>query len=486
MLFNSFHFALFFPVVLTVVFFLRRRVVARNLFLLISSYYFYACWDWRFLSLIVISTVVDYCCGIVLNVRQEHLNKKPEQSRKRQIALIVSLLTNLGILCFFKYFDFFVASARDFLSLMGFKAHLTTLKLILPVGISFYTFQTLSYTIDLYRGKVETERNLLTFALYVAFFPQLVAGPIERAKNLLPQMRSERPMTLEQIYAGISLMGWGMFKKVVLADSVAKVADSVFSLNKPSGILVILGVYAFAIQIYCDFSGYTDIARGAARCMGFHLMQNFRLPYFSTNPQEFWTRWHISLSSWLRDYLYIPLGGNRKGTIRTYINLMTTMVLGGLWHGAAWTFIVWGFYHGTLLCLHRMVKPLMERYLVFRSRISENLWFLCRLFVFFHLTCVGWLLFRSTSMAQGLEMFVSPFTNFAGPIQGEVRIANLLGLVGCFTILLVVQLAQYWSTSLDFISKMSIPRRALIYAAGILVFLIFGEFDGGAFIYFQF
>ncbi|MEM7230001.1 MAG: MBOAT family O-acyltransferase, partial [Planctomycetota bacterium] len=343
MQFNSLHFAAFFALVLTAVAASRSHVRVRNCIILAASYYFYGSWDYRFLSLIVISTLIDYACGRMLNVRTMQ-DQPPARSRRDRAVLAVSLCSNLGILGFFKYFDFFVTSTSAMLEELGVTVHVSTLNIILPVGISFYTFQTLSYTIDLYRGKVRTEDSLLNFAVYVAYFPQLVAGPIERARHLLPQVQSPHAVDWAQLNSGFFLIGWGLFKKVVIADNIAVIVDLVFASETNTGLSTVLGVYAFAIQIYCDFSGYVDIARGAARCMGFDLMQNFNLPYFATNPSDFWRRWHISLSTWLRDYLYIPLGGSKCGRTRTYINLMLTMVLGGLWHGAAWTFVVWGIY----------------------------------------------------------------------------------------------------------------------------------------------
>jgi alginate O-acetyltransferase complex protein AlgI len=485
MFFNSLHFVLFFCLVLPVVALLRNRIRARNVFLLVASYYFYGCWDYRFLGLIVISTVVAYGCGLWFNVRAPDIEHPPSSRKGARMVLAISVVTNLAILGFFKYYDFFITSAGDFLAEMGFQANLPTLRIILPVGISFYTFQTLSYSIDLYRGRVPTERSLLNFALYVAFFPQLVAGPIERAHRLLPQVREPRPITWPRLYSGIYLMAWGFVKKVVIADNVSLVADAVFAAESPSGLWVALGVYAFAIQIYCDFSGYTDIARGAARCMGFDLMLNFDLPYFAVNPSDFWRRWHISLSSWLRDYLYLPLGGNRKGTRRTYFNLMATMILGGLWHGAAWTFVLWGTFHGALLCVHRMMRSWLEHRVNPKGGFPAWLWFWGRVLIFFHLVCFGWLLFRADSLDQAVEMVRALFTNWS-IYPAVFNFAKAQTLVACAIILAGWQLVQWRSKDLMFIFRLPTAARALLYAAGIVAFLLFGNYNGQSFIYFQF
>lgn len=483
--FNSLHFGAFFCVVFVLVATLRNRVRQRNWLLLIASYYFYSCWDWRFLGLIVVSTAVDFACGLHFDVRRIEPDNPPKRGRRDRLVLLASLTTNLGLLGFFKYYGFFVTSAADLLAGLGLAVHPRTLQIILPVGISFYTFQTLSYTIDLYRGRVTTERSLLNFAVYVAFFPQLVAGPIERASRLLPQVGEPRPLNWERLYSGFYLICWGLFKKVVVADNVALVADRVFGATDPSGIEVLAGVYAFAVQIYCDFSGYTDIARGAARCMGFDLMLNFNLPYFAVNPSDFWRRWHISLSTWLRDYLYVPLGGSRKGPRRTYINLMLTMVLGGLWHGAAWTFVAWGVYHGALLCLHRRLSPWLGHHMQPTGALAVRLWFWFRVVVFFHLTCLGWLLFRAQSLEQVAAMLRAVITNPAGS-PNVLTMAQGITLLSCVGIFGVVQLVQWLARDLQFVLRLPVPARALVYAAGFLGFILFGNYGGHAFIYFQF
>jgi alginate O-acetyltransferase complex protein AlgI len=486
--FDSFSFAVFFAIIFPTTALLQRHVRSRNLFLLAASYFFYACWDWRFLSLIWISTAVDYYCGLKLNVSADAVNnagttvaRKPGERK----LLLLSLCTNLGILGFFKYFNFFVDTAVSALNSVGLSGEHQSLHIILPVGISFYTFQTLSYTIDVYRRKIPTERNLLNFATFVAFFPQLVAGPIERAARLLPQIRAPHKLTYQNFSSGSFLILWGLFEKIVIADNAAKVANVLFAADQPSGFDVIIGVYAFAIQIYGDFSGYTNIARGAARCLGFDLMRNFNLPYFAVNPSDFWRRWHISLSTWLRDYLYIPLGGNRRGRVRNYINLMITMVLGGLWHGAAMHFVVWGFFHGLVLSIHRFFQPFLGRLDGKLPRLPMNLGLVLRIGLFFQVTCLGWLIFRVNDLPQLGQLLSavveSPLTRRTMDSESE-----LIGLGLSFLILVVYETLQYRSKDPYILFKAPVVVRAFAYMALILSIVLFGEYGGDSFIYFQF
>lgn len=348
MTFNSIQYALFLPTVIAAYWLLPAR--ARLPLLLTASYVFYGSWDYRFLSLIVVSTVTDYIVGRALGVVADE--------RKRRALLATSLLVNLSILGFFKYFHFFVDSAVGLLSRAGLQANVSFLEIVLPVGISFYTFQTISYTFDVYRRRMEPCRSLLVFAVYVSYFPQLVAGPIERARRLLPQLTSERPPPdTNEVAGALGLIFLGLLKKVVIADRVAVYVNETYANHQEAGsAALLLAVLGFAIQVYGDFSGYTDIARGSSRFFSIHLMENFTQPHLSRNITEFWQRWHVSLSSWLREYLYVPLGGNQKGRLRTYRNLGIAMVLGGLWHGAALHYVVWGGIHGMYLAVHRAMK----------------------------------------------------------------------------------------------------------------------------------
>lgn len=491
MSFNSTTFGLFFVVVYAAYLITIRWTRLHHLVLLVSSYVFYATWDWRFLSLILLSTGIDYVCGRLLDrTRRNDGNASPtDAQRARRRILIVSVASNLGILGFFKYFDFFVASAGRLLTAIGLGVEPRLLHVILPVGISFYTFQTLSYTIDVYRGELRAHRDLLGFAVFVSFFPQLVAGPIVRAKAFLPQIVTPRRPTREQVGEGSFLMLWGLFKKVVIADNLSTLVDSVFAASPaPAGSIVAVGMYAFAVQIYCDFSGYTDIARGIAKLMGFEFRLNFNLPYFAGNPQEFWRRWHISLSTWLRDYLYVPLGGNRKGPRRTCINVMVTMVLGGLWHGAAWTFVLWGVYQGGLLIAHRLTMPWLARLSGACPSWLGVAYRATAVIVFFHLVCLGWLIFRADWVGQAVDMFTALCTSWPTvlltPEGWSSSGATTLLLYS--TPLLLMQVAQHAKCDLNVVFRLPAPARGLVYALLIYGVALLESRDARPFIYFQF
>jgi len=467
MLFNSLDFAVFFLVVFAVYAALPHR--GQNRWLLIASYFFYGCWDWRFLSLIALSTTVDYAAA--------HGIHRSSDPRRRRHLLTFSMAVNLGILGFFKYFDFFIGSAEALARAAGFDPPALRLGLILPVGISFYTFQSMSYTLDVYRHQLRPARNFWDYALFVSLFTQLVAGPIERASHLLAKITRPRRITWNGFQTGTWLFSWGLFKKVVIGDNVALLADRVFSGSMEwNTASVLLGVYAFALQIYCDFSAYSDMARGLGRLMGFDIMVNFRNPYFALNPSEFWRRWHISLSSWLRDYLYIPLGGNRRGPRRTYVNLMLTMGLGGLWHGAAWTFVGWGLFHGAWLAVHRLLGS-RDRKPVSRA---GRAW---RLLATFHGVCFGWLLFRAESLNDALGMLGALASQpgwfpDAGPWLFQLAV---LGLP-----LFLVQLLQERTGDLLAPLRLSLVPRTLLYTLMGTMLLLFANTGSRAFIYFQF
>jgi alginate O-acetyltransferase complex protein AlgI len=476
MLFNSLEFLIFLPVVLAIYYALPHK--AQNRFLLIASCFFYGSWNWRFLFPLLASTSIDYYCA--KRMEQQILANEPQENRKKWLTL--SVITNLALLGFFKYFDFFADNLHHLLQAFGLNVAVWTLRVILPIGISFYTFQALSYTIDVYRGEIHATDSFFDFLLCVLYFPHLVAGPIQRANSLLPQVTNPRTVTAEKIVSGLHLMFWGYFKKVFIADNMAPIANQLFDIHRaPDGWHSLMGVYAFAIQIYCDFSGYTDIARGVARLMGFEFMLNFNLPYWCTNPSDFWRRWHISLSSWLRDYLYVSLGGNRGGEAKTNRNLMLTMVIGGFWHGAAWNFLLWGFYHGSLLVLHRYLKPALGKVFDWPGRIGRALAFTFLLVVFFHFTCYGWLLFRASSFAQIASMTAS----FFGPWQVDWTIAKEILLFSAP--LLLVQAFQFASGKLEFLSFrwVSAELRVAAYAA-MFYFVAFRGGTAQSFIYFQF
>ena len=406
MIFNSYAFALFLPIVFILYWFVFRTVKKQNLLLLFSSYFFYGWWDWRFLFLILFSSLVDYVLS--------HKIEKSTCNKQRDLFLLISLISNLGLLAFFKYFNFFTDSFSFLMRSLGWEVDSLTLDIILPVGISFYTFQTLSYTIDVHRKKIKASTDVISFFTFVSFFPQLVAGPIERASNLLPQINKERKFSNILFKEGIFQIAMGFFRKMVIADNLGKYVDLIYTnpeIYNSSSLLLASIFYAF--QIYYDFSGYSDIAIGVAKLFGFTFNKNFNLPYFSKSITEFWRKWHISLSFWLRDYLYISLGGNRKGIKITYRNLMITMLLGGLWHGSSWNFIIWGGIHGAVLCLEKYIFKIFQ---------TKNFGYVGMLFTFF-ITVLAWVFFRASSFDDSIMILSEIFSfNFGMPYIGDINI----------------------------------------------------------------
>jgi D-alanyl-lipoteichoic acid acyltransferase DltB (MBOAT superfamily) len=512
MVFNSFEFAVFFVAVFALYLLTMRRVRVQNAILLAASYVFYGWWDWRFLGLLAFSTFVDFALALLMDrggpdgrvalspVDSHEAAPRPAEGtiergrgHNRCLLLWTSVGVNLGVLGFFKYFDFFTESAAAFLTQLGLSTEPRRLNLILPVGISFYTFQSLSYTIDVYRGQLRAVRDPIAFALYVSFFPQLVAGPIVRAAEFLPQVSRRRHLSLDQTYEGAYLILWGLFKKAVIADNLAPLVDRAFANGAtPSGAAILTAVYAFAVQIYCDFSGYSDIARGCGKWMGFELPVNFHHPYLARNPAEFWRRWHISLSTWLRDYLYIPLGGNRKGSARTSANLMLTMILGGLWHGAAWTFVVWGTYQGVLLVGHRLVRALLparEPPVSGAPRWGTILARAAVTFVCFHLMCLGWLIFRAESMGQAQEMIQAIVTQI---LDGRLFVLLATTPVGLGTLLayclplIFLEWIEHRGAELPAVFRLPVWIRGCSYAMLFYGLIFFGGHVDKPFIYFQF
>lgn len=428
---------------------------------------------------LIIGTVAISAFG---NVLYPILLKLGIEKRRKAYAF-VSIASNLAILAVFKYFNFFAESLED-ISALFFDSGLswTTVNIILPVGISFYTFQTMSYTIDVYREKLKPCDSFLELAAYVSFFPQLVAGPIERAAHLIPQFQYRRKLNQNEIKEGIWLIFWGFYKKLVVADNLAKLVNTSFEIGESaegdiSGGRMLVAIYAFAFQIYCDFSGYTDIARGTAKLLGFDLMLNFNVPYVSRSPSEFWQRWHISLSSWLRDYLYIPLGGNRGGEFRTYRNLMLTMALGGLWHGASWNFVAWGIYQGAILIIYRIVCPgIDKRDYSFAKRFLQ--WA-----IMFQLTCFGWLLFRITNLSNLTEILTNIVTNFE-ITKGTVN--DTKDLIFYTIPLILVQFVQIYKNNLLAVLTLPKPVRFSIYLFVLYSLLMLSSQGGSDFIYFAF
>ncbi len=476
MLFNSIEFLIFLPVVLAIYYLLSHR--AQNTFLVFASCFFYASWDWRFLFPLLFSTTIDYFCA----GRIERSFERGEPIQARRTYLIVSLVTNLGLLAFFKYFNFFADSFHELFAAFGVNLPMPALRVILPIGISFYTFQALSYTIDVYRGKLHATRSFWDFFLAVLFFPHLVAGPIQRAANLIAQVVTPRKTSRTQVVDGLHLILWGFFKKVYIADGLAPIVNQIFGAPTATGGETLVAVLAFAFQIYCDFSGYTDIARGVAKLMGFEFMLNFNLPYFATNPSDFWKRWHISLSSWLRDYLYVSLGGNRNSAAKTYRNLILTMILGGLWHGAAWNFVAWGAYHGILLVLHRLLTPALAGVARVATGYWRRPWLAGRIAVMFALTCYGWLLFRATSFHQIWAMT----TALRHPLEG-LPVDSLRTVLMLIAPLFMVQLIQYNTDRLEFMRQRWLPQTARVSIYSLMLYsIVFLGSTPQAFIYFQF
>jgi alginate O-acetyltransferase complex protein AlgI len=464
MLFNSDEFLGFFALFCAAYFVVRRHLVARNLLLVVASYVFYSAWDYRFAGLLLFTSVLDFSVAQLIEAA-------PSEPRRRG-WLAFSLGINLAVLGLFKYFGFFRESLATLLNGLGVNAHWSVWQIILPVGLSFYTFQSMSYVIDVYRRQLKACRNPLQFLAYDSFFPQLVAGPIGRGRHLLPQFGRPLDITIADLEWGIWLVLWGLFKKVVLADNLAPLVDLVYRQPTTSGPMVLAATAAFGLQIYCDFSGYSDIARGLARLLGFELGLNFNLPAFACSLREFWRRWHISLSTWLRDYLYIPLGGERRGPARTYLNLGITMLLGGLWHGAALTFVLWGAWHGLGLMLNRWWEQPARRALPIWLA-----WLATQLFVLY-----GWLLFRADSLDQVLQLS-GALTHLSVPIWWRPYVTNLLLLASP---LAAMQLWQWRSGNLHPALNWPRWRRAALQGALVLLIVAYWKTDAASFIYFQF
>ena len=475
MSFTSQAFLVLLAVVLGLYFVLGHR--RQNRLLLLASLVFYGWWDWRFLFLLVGATAIDWAVALGLD-RRRHPDR-PQRTRRALLA--VSVVSNLATLGFFKYAGFFIESLRDAFGALGADLPIAPLHVILPVGISFYTFQILSYTIDVYRDELAAEPRFTDVLLFVSFFPQLVAGPIERASHLLPQVQRPRSPTLTGIASGAELAFVGYFKKIVIADNMALLADAAFRDPAASGLDVAIGVHAFALQIYADFSAYSDIPRGIARMLGFELMVNFKLPFPAATASDFWRRWHVSLSSWLRDYLYVPLGGNRGGAWKTRRNLLVTMLLGGLWHGAAWNFIAWGAWHGLLLLAYRPFEPPGREPLTAGPRGPRG-WL--AVLLFFELACFGWLLFRAPTIGRAWEMMMRAL---GGELVVEPRhLADLGRLLAVGLPLLAVQVVQQRTGDLEVWRRLPAPLRAAFYVALWFGITLFGAEATHAFIYFQF
>ena len=487
MLFTSLDFAIFLPIVFLLYWFVvQRNLKLQNALIVVASYVFYGWWDWRFLSLIIFSTVVDYLIG-------QRLKTEDKQS-KRKVLLWTSIFVNLGFLGFFKYYNFFLENFVDAFSLFGMQINANSLNIILPVGISFYTFQTMSYTIDIYKKKLEPTKDFMAFSAFVCFFPQLVAGPIERATNLLPQFCKKRTFEYHKAVDGMRQILWGLFKKVVIADNCAEFANQIFNNSIDySGSTLVLGAIFFTFQIYCDFSGYSDIAIGTSRLFGFDLKQNFATPYFSRDIAEFWRRWHISLSTWFRDYLYIPLGGSRGGTWMKVRNTFAIFLVSGFWHGANWTFVIWGalnaIYFLPLLLTNNNRKNLG---VVAEGKLLPSFRELFAMLTTFGLTVFAWIFFRAENLSHAFSYVGGIFskTLFSIPVEDlkqlsvGAHIIYVVLLIVCFVLVEWVQRNNKHSLQFRSDNSYRILRRVFYYTLIILIIL----FNGGKqdFIYFQF
>ncbi|CAM4316891.1 MBOAT family O-acyltransferase [Gillisia limnaea] len=483
MLFNSIDFAIFLPIVFVLYWFVvNKNLKHQNILIALASYVFYGWWDWRFLALILFSTLVDYGIGVSLG-KEHNLNR-------RKILLWISILVNLGFLGFFKYYNFFIDNFKSAFTFFGSAINANSLNIILPVGISFYTFQTLSYTIDVYKKRLEPTKDFISFAAFVSFFPQLVAGPIERATNLLPQMLSKRQFEYNDAVDGLRQILWGLFKKIVIADNCATYANLIFNNSADySGSTLVLGAVFFTFQIYGDFSGYSDIAIGTSRLFGFKLMQNFAFPYFSRDIAEFWRRWHISLSTWFRDYLYIPLGGSRGGTWMKVRNTFIIFIVSGFWHGANWTFVIWGalnaIYFLPLLLTKRnrqnMEVVAGDSYFPSKKEIGQ-------MSLTFSLTVIAWIFFRADNIEHALNYLREIFSSslFSIPLYQGVNFLKVL-----FPLLLIFITIEWLGRKREFaIEKVKIkfrPFRYLFYySLLILIYWFASENVDQQFIYFQF
>lgn len=488
MLFNSLQFLLFFPIVVFIYFALAYRF--RWIWLLGCSYFFYMCWNPSYAILIFISTAITYLSGLYLG-KINNIKTSDENVRLKKICVGISFVINIGILVFFKYYNFLSENITYALSELGLVINNPSLDFLLPVGISFYTFQALGYTLDVYRGDIKPERHFGKYALFVSFFPQLVAGPIERSGNLLPQFSEKKEFNYDRLREGLFIMLSGFFKKIVIADRLAVLVNTVY--NNPTeydGYALILATVFFSFQIYCDFSAYSDIAIGAAKIIGYDLMTNFNKPYFSKSIAEFWGRWHISLSSWFKDYLYIPLGGNRVSQINIYRNILIVFIVSGLWHGASWNFIIWGALHGCLLILALLFKPLNKRIIEFFQIRRESYGFkFFNVIITYIIVCITWIFFRANSLPDAVYILKNSFNISSFNLKNiglepqDFRISIYL-----IILLVVVQFFQRKKNIKEMVFKENLMVRWSFYALMVLIIVFWGYYENEAaqFIYFQF
>lgn len=475
MLFNSFEFLVFLPLVFVFYWFVFKGRKPQNLLIIIASYIFYGWWDWKFLFLIAFTSVCSFLSG-------KYIEKSKDNIKKSRCISAANIIINLSVLGIFKYYNFFADSLADLLNVFGFEADFVTLNVILPVGISFYTFQALSYSIDVYKGKIKATNDIVEFFAYICFFPQLVAGPIERATNLLPQFQKERSFDYPKAIDGCRQMLWGFFKKMVVADNCATVVNQHWDeyQSLPTATLILLGVM-FAFQIYCDFSGYSDIAIGCARLFGFGLKQNFNFPYFSRSIPEFWRRWHISLTTWFRDYIYFPLGGSRCNKWKIIRNVFIVWAISGLWHGANWTFVCWGVFHAVLLAIYN-IFGINTKY---KDAVTLSIKSICQMTLTFVLAVAGWILFRAESITQAADYFSAMFSN---PLLEKSKLFGEKALLFIAVMIIVEWLQRKKAHALQLpdnkLFKYKFVRWGLYYAMIIVIITFSG--NSQTFIYFQF
>lgn len=478
MLFNSLHFALFF--LIFYILYLAFQHKWQNRILLAANLVFYAFWDWRFLSLIAASIAFNYYLGLKIDAS--------ENQNKRKALLVVSIFLNLAMLGFFKYYNFFAGSLKGLFHIFGLSLDMPTLNIILPLGISFYTFQAMSYTIDIYRRVIKATKSFLDLALFISFFPLLAAGPIERARNMLPQIAAKREVTPDKFYEGAWLFFWGLYKKIVIADNLAAAVSVAFDkpgLSSPGGI-VLIGMYALAFQVYADFSGYSDMARGIARAMGFNVMVNFRVPFFSSNIYDFWQRWHISLTTWIKEYVYYPLALAKffGHQIKARLVIIITWAIMGFWHGAAWTYVLWGVYHGFVIVIYNRIRPYLILIKLKKSRTMSNILLTGKMLFIFHIFCVGILFFAVKSPSEVLTALKKIVFDFS-TIYDYIILAIVQAIV--FVVpLLVMEYFQYKSDNELVVFKWPALIRSIVYFIVFYSIIMYGDFSAQKYYYFQF
>ncbi len=475
MLFNSFEFLIFYPLVTLIYFLLGQKI--RWLWLLAASCYFYMFFKPVYILILAGTIVIDYFVGI---------NLVKLEGRKRKLLLILSIIANVGILCVFKYYNFFADNTNSVLEVAGYSLRLHYLDILLPIGLSFHTFQAMSYTIEVYRRTQEPERHFGIYALYVMFYPQLVAGPIERPQHMLHQFHERKVFNEVNLSNGLKLMLWGLFKKIVIADRLAMYVSSTYSnyINQ-TGSTLLVATFFFSIQIYCDFSGYTDIARGAAKTMGYDLMINFKRPYFATNIADFWRRWHISLSSWFRDYVYFPLGGNKTPLSKWIRNIMIVFLLSGFWHGANWTFIIWGFLHGFFTILHKLFISWKAKVSFYKTKNLFFQWNPFSIFINFLVVSFCWIFFRAGSVNEAFGIIKKIFTNINHPVFIKTGIWMFLALAGV-VIIFVTDAVEEYNLNIQLLHHKNFVVRISTITTMVLGILLFGILRNTSFIYFQF